>query len=427
MNILKRKDFRNLMIGKAMSAIGSNVQQFALSLYVLATTGSATIFASMLAISILPRILLSPIAGVFGDWFDRKKTIVRLDLLNAFLIGLYALYFYINGSLSLWSIYLIVIILEIVEIFFGSAMGAVIPSMIEKEKLMEANSVRSLIMSIANILAPVIASSLYGLIGLMSVLVLNAISFLFSALLEMSIHVPAFHKQPEKINIKQFRDDFIDGLSVLKEQRILLNIIALGVFLNFSLSPLFSIGLIFIIMDLLGATEIQFGFIMTLAGSAMLLGPLLLAKKAQSIPVGRLLILTFLAVGFLIMLMAYASTPSFIALFGSNLVPLSLITGITFIVAMLTTLSNIALGTLFDTLVPREYHGRVGSVMNMGLMATIPLGQILFGFAIDRFSAPLTVACVGAITLGAILYFRKPFTQQEEPSCTTLSTSMKAE
>ena len=49
------------------------MQQFVISLYVLALTGSATIFASMLSISILLRIILSPMAGVFGDWFDRKN------------------------------------------------------------------------------------------------------------------------------------------------------------------------------------------------------------------------------------------------------------------------------------------------------------------------------------------------------------------
>src|SRR5690554_5017792 len=144
MEILKNNNFKKLMIGKATSIIGSNLQQFALSLYVFALTGSATIFASMLAISTLPRILLSPIAGVFGDWFDRKKTIVRLDILNSFIIGIYAIYFYLNNGLSITSIYIFVIILEIVEIFFGSAMGAVVPSIVEKKELFQANSVRSM-------------------------------------------------------------------------------------------------------------------------------------------------------------------------------------------------------------------------------------------------------------------------------------------
>ncbi len=123
MDILKDKHVKRLMIGKFTSMLGSNMQQFALSLYVFSITGSAAIFASMLAISILPRILLSPVAGVFGDWFDRKKTIVRLDVLNGFLMGAYALYYYLNDGLSLLSIYVLVVILEIIEIFLPVQWG----------------------------------------------------------------------------------------------------------------------------------------------------------------------------------------------------------------------------------------------------------------------------------------------------------------
>jgi len=58
---------------KLVSILGSNIQSFALSLYVLRITGSATKFASVLGIAIIPRLILSPIAGVIADWFDRKK------------------------------------------------------------------------------------------------------------------------------------------------------------------------------------------------------------------------------------------------------------------------------------------------------------------------------------------------------------------
>src|SRR5690554_8166584 len=124
LRLLKQRDFALLILGKLVSLVGSNMQQFALSLYVLAQTGSATIFASMLAISILPRILLSPIAGVFGDWFDKKRSIVLLDLINALILLGFSAYVFYVGSLSILLIYLLVILLEITEIFFHSSMSA---------------------------------------------------------------------------------------------------------------------------------------------------------------------------------------------------------------------------------------------------------------------------------------------------------------
>lgn len=153
LTLLKNKDYSLLMIGKLVSLLGSNMLQFALSLYVLSLTGSALIYASMLSISILPRLLLSPIAGVFGDWFNRKKAIVFLDFINGTLIATFALIFLLNGGLSLLLIYAFVILLEIIEIFFGAAMAAVIPSMVKKDQLFAANSLQSLVLNFGQLLA----------------------------------------------------------------------------------------------------------------------------------------------------------------------------------------------------------------------------------------------------------------------------------
>src|SRR5690554_5793651 len=177
-SLLKQRDFTLLIFGNLVSLLGSNMQQFALSLYVLALTGSATIFASILSISILPRLLLSPIAGVFGDWFDRKKTIVILDFVNGAIIGIFALIYIVNDGISIPMIYVLVILLETTEIFFHSAMSAVIPSIVKKEEMLDANSINSLVMNIGNILAPIIAAFLYGTFGMKIILIVNSLSFL---------------------------------------------------------------------------------------------------------------------------------------------------------------------------------------------------------------------------------------------------------
>ena len=153
--LLKNKNFMLLVIGNFVSLIGSNIQQFVLSLYVLALTGSATIFASMLAISILPRIILSPIAGVFGDWFDKKKSIVILDLVNASVLFGFSFYLRLHSDLSIGLIYILVIILEITEIFFSSSMSAVMPSVVKKDEYLEANSLRTMLTSFGQLMAPI--------------------------------------------------------------------------------------------------------------------------------------------------------------------------------------------------------------------------------------------------------------------------------
>ena len=74
-------NFIKLVIGQAVSVFGTALLRFALSLYVLDLTGRADIFATLFAISSLP-ILLSPIAGVIADRFNRKTLMVGTDIIN---------------------------------------------------------------------------------------------------------------------------------------------------------------------------------------------------------------------------------------------------------------------------------------------------------------------------------------------------------
>lgn len=275
LKLIKQKDFSLLIFGKFVSLLGSNILQFALSLYVLAITGSAAIFASILSVSILPRLLLSPIAGVFGDWFDRKKTIVLLDFMNSILIGAFAILFAINDDLSILAICVFVILLEITEIFFGSAMSAVLPSLVKKEELIEANSFNSLVMNTGNILAPIIGAVLYSTFGMKAILIVSSISFALSAVSEIFINVPKSHKQPEKIDVKSFKTDLMEGINIIKSNRLISTMIGLGTIINFSITPLFGIGLIYIVKEILKVNDMQFGFFQAVVSASMLLAPVL--------------------------------------------------------------------------------------------------------------------------------------------------------
>ena len=411
--VLKNKNFLLLMLGKAVSMLGSNMQQFALSLYVLAVTGSATIFASMMSISILPRLILSPVAGVFGDWFDRKKSIVALDFISGLLICAYALYYSISGELSLVSIYVLVILLEVTEVFFSSAMAAAVPSIVEKDELFQANSVKSVITSFCSIAAPILASLLCGLVGLHIILVICGISFILSALSELTIEIPATHKKPKKINIAAFKTDLVEGIKIIKAHKMIMNIIGIGMIINFCLSPLFSVGLIFIIREILKGSELQYGLFSTILALAMVISPITLGHIAQKMKVGKLLVYVFALTAALIGLLASASSNLFIGLFTTNTVPFIVITFISFLIGMIVTLVNITVGTLFGTVVPKEFMGRTGAVLNLGLTVAMPLGQMISGIGLDLLPASYIVASTAGIMFLAILIYRKPLLEAD--------------
>ena len=409
MDILKNISFRRLMIGKVISLLGSNMMQFALSLYVLSQTGSATLFASVVAISILPRILLSPIAGVCGDWFDRKKSIVGFDILNGLILLVYGALFIYFGEISIFGIYLLVIALETTEIFFGAAMAAVIPSMLEKEKLLDANRIKSIVTQVAVILAPILGSFVYTLVGIGMLFILDGISFIISAFFESLIHIPKTNKEPEKVNIKSFLKDFYEGVKLLKTHKFLRVIIGFGALLNFSLSPLFSVGLIYVILNVLEASELQYGIMIAVISFSSLVGPVILSRIMKDKTVGRLVIETFSLITLVIILMAVLVFPPVFDRLNNGMIPMIIMSALLFLVGLLSSVTNIAIGTLFDQLVPLEFMGRTASTMNLSLMLVIPLGQMIFGFGLDILPIYSMFGIVGILVGLTTLFFRKPF------------------
>lgn len=413
MRLIKQKDFFLLILGKLVSLLGSNIQQFALSLYVLDLTGSATIFASMLSISIIPRFLLSPIAGVFGDWFDRKRTIVLLDLLNTLIIGIYAAIFIFNNGLTLSMIYILVILLEITEIFFGSAMAAVIPSMVDKEELMDANSFKSFVVNIGQLIAPLIGAALYGAFGLKIVLIINSISFLLSAISEMFIKIPKKHKKPEKIDIKTFKTDLMEGVKIIKNNKLISTMISLGTIINFTVAPLFSVGLIYIIKEIMKSTDFQFGLFQMALSLSMIVAPVL-SVYLKKVKVGKLCYTSFLIIGLLILLIVPIPSRSILSAFSSNIVPYILLMIISFIIGIFVTIANIALGTIFDQVTPIELLGRTSTVFNLAVTVFIPIGQMIFGFLFDRILPGYVIAMSGLIMIVVVKKYKNALLKADE-------------
>ena len=406
LKLIKQKDFSLLILGKLVSLLGSNMQQFALSLYVLSLTGSATIFASILSISIIPRLIFSPVAGVFGDWFDRKKSIVSLDLLNSIIIGIFAVIYIINGRISIPLIYILVILLEVIEIFFHSAMAAVLPSIVDKEDYLEANSFNSVVMNVGSILSPILAAFLYGAFGMKIILIVNSISFLLSAISEMFINVPKLHNQPEKISIKAFKNDFYEGVKIIKSNKLLSTMMGLGAIINFSAAPLFGIVIIYFLREVLMISDMQFGIFQMIFSASMLAAPIFCGTIIKKVKIGMLIYKSFLYISVLIYVTAIFTTGYVLNAFNTNMVSYVGLLIVSFFMGIIITVANIALGTLFDKIVPLNLMGRTSTVFNFVVTVFMPLGQMIFGFLLDITLPSIVISTSGTILLITIVKYK---------------------
>jgi len=261
-------------------------------------------------------------------------------------------------------------------------------------------------MNVGILLSPVIAGFLYGTFGMKSVLIINSISFTLSAISEMFINVPKTHKSPEKISFQAFKTDLVEGINVIKENRMIAIMISLGTIINFSAAPLFGIGLIYIIKEILLVSDIQFGLLQMVMSISMLAAPILCGGIMRKYKMGKLVYLSFLIVAILILIMSIIPSDYFLNSFNSNLVPIIGITIISFIVSLIVTIANIALGTLFNQVVPLELMGRTSTVFNFTVTIFIPIGQMIFGYLYDIISPSIVIIISGAILLFAIIKYK---------------------
>ncbi|MCR1950674.1 MFS transporter [Clostridium sp. DSM 100503] len=186
---MKNKNFIIIVIGQIISLFGNAIQRFSMSLYLLEFTGSTAAFANILAISTIPYILFAPIAGTLSDRVNKKKIMVYLDFFCSALIGGYALIL-LNGRDHEVIVAVVMFMLSICFTLYGPAVTASIPQIVEEDKLTSANGVINQVGSIVNFAGPILAGVLYGVVGIKAIVIINAISFFVSAIMELFLDIP---------------------------------------------------------------------------------------------------------------------------------------------------------------------------------------------------------------------------------------------
>ena len=239
----------------------------------------------------------------------------------------------------------------------------------------------------------------------------------------MFINIPKTHKQPEKIDIKSFKTDLLEGVSIIKSNRLISTMIGLGTIINFSIGPLFSIGLIYIIKEVLMVNDMQFGAFQMVFSASMLLAPLLCGGLTKKIKIGKLIYVSFIFIALLILLMSIFTSDLIISSFNTNMISYLGLLIISFIVGLVVTVSNIALGTLFNQIVPLDLMGRTSTVYNLAVTVFIPVGQMIFGYLYDIIIPSVVVIISGVILMIVTSLYKKALLSYDD---TQLESEVKA-
>ena len=140
------RNFTFLILGQISSLIGNYTLKFALSMYVLEQTGSASIFAGLLALAMLPTILLSPFGGILADRANRRNIMVALDTLSGLSV-LIASFAMALGQ-DIFVIGALLIILSVLGAFESPTVQACVPQMLSGDNIVKGNAVVNQVASI---------------------------------------------------------------------------------------------------------------------------------------------------------------------------------------------------------------------------------------------------------------------------------------
>ncbi|MEO0828756.1 MAG: MFS transporter, partial [Cyanobacteria bacterium J06642_9] len=185
-----------IWFGQLVSTIGSYMTEFALILWAWELTGSATALALVGFFSQLPRIPITLIAGIIVDRFNRKRLMMLGDSIAALAtVGIGVLY--LSGALKIWHLYLAAGLMgsfgQIQSLAYQTSISLLVPP----HQLTRANSMNSAVHYSAVILGPALAGTLYAIIGLLGILLIDLATFGIAIALLINLSIPQPQAQPE--------------------------------------------------------------------------------------------------------------------------------------------------------------------------------------------------------------------------------------
>lgn len=399
--VLKNKNFSILLVGGSISLLGTLMQSFALSLYVLAKTGSAIKFASILALTTIPKLIFAPIAGYVADKVDKKKWMVLLDCFSGFATCLFGLMFLIKGQWSMIDIYVVVIVLAIISTFSSPIDGSTRPLIIKKEDLVEANSLLNTAETVINVSAAILGGIIYGIFGIVIITVINGVSFFILAIMESFILIPKIEEDKKPKNIVS---GIKEGFIFVKNDRKILLIGLVGAFMNFTLSSI-SVGMIIIGTNLLNLEPWELGMFETAGIVGSLIGASIVPTICKKMNLERIIYFTSVMMGGFFCIFGLWIYVIIQANLNKLLSFISILLFMIIIVAIVTVLA-ITTNTFAQTMIPKEMMGRVSSSLGIMMLSSKPLGDMFYGTTFDKIGFSISYFSA-AIIMGVVSYIQK--------------------
>ncbi|NJN67346.1 MAG: MFS transporter [Chloroflexaceae bacterium] len=419
------KVFSVVWFGQLVSIIGSGLTTFALGVWVFEQTGSALLFALIMLFRTLPGLLISPLAGVLVDRWDRRLVMLLHDIVALLaIVGL--LLMVALGQLAFWHIYLATTVLSLLMAFQQPAFLASITLLVPREQYVRANSMLQIALGAEHMLSPVLAGMLLPLIRLEGILVLDVVTFLFSTITLLLVRFPRLAESAEGAASRgALGQEIFHAWRYLAQRHGLMGLMLFLALVNF----LFGFFVVLVgPMVLSFTTEQVLGVATSIAGSGMLVSSVILGvwggpKRLMHGVYGGVLL-------FGIALMVAGTQASVVLISAGG-----------FLVLFSLPILNGCVQALLQRKVVADMQGRVFATGRILAQTSAPIAYLCAGLLADGVFVPLLVAggpladtvgrvigtgpgrgiglmflIIGGLTVGAVLlgYLYAPLRRLEE-------------
>ena len=207
--------FSLLWLGHVVTLLGTSAIEFAFVIRAWTAGGQATQVVMLWLAAMLPKLLLSPIAGALVDRLNRRTALQLSELGGLVAIGgLTAVYY--AGDLEMWHIYVAVALAGCAEAFQYPALSAAIPQLVGKDQLQRANGLLATAQSTADIGGPALGGLLVAVSGLGFILWIDLASFVFALAIIQFVRIPDISERARESQPRQrLLAESIEGLRYL--------------------------------------------------------------------------------------------------------------------------------------------------------------------------------------------------------------------
>lgn len=409
---LLNRNFLLFWQGQLVSRLGSQIYTVAMVFWVKHTTGSASWVGVLMMLATLPVALLSPLGGVVADHYSRRRILVLTDAgagLTMVVLGGAMLFFPKEPSL-LRLAFMTALLLGVLRAFFVPAAGATLPDLVPSQKVQQANSLYSFGSKLAELVGQGVGGFLYTAVGAPVMILVNGISYLFSAFSESFIVVPppagrndppsdrrdmareSMDRQSWGERLRLVQSDLVFGFRFITARRGLTILALMAAAINFLVAP-YIVLLPFWVEDVLRAAPAWYGYVLASIGVGSLVGflaagALPLEGRQKSWGMITALILMSLAI----------ALPAFVS---DRFLALVAVAGF----GVTNGFFNVHLVSLIQLATPAELRGRVLGLLGSLVAALTPIGMALGGVATDLIGgnvALIYAVCGGLAVLTSI-------------------------